>query len=355
MKVIDKYLLREFLRSFLVSLVFFTILLLVVRFSEKEMGRFISWRMSVIESMLSLLYQMPDFVMQVAPPSVLFATFFTLGRMAQNNEVTAMKAAGISLYRVFLPVFVAAFLIALFMIVFNDQVVMRTNRKESEIKKPLSATSQVARRVVFASSGGRFFYIELMLMRQRQMRNVTIYEFDEDNKIRSWTFAEKVSWAGTTWRLEKGIVRTFKGGGWYETPYEQKEVTVNEDPEIMVKGAKDLKEISFLDLSKLVKYKKAAGQIVRRDLVSLYAKISFPFACFIMALLGAPLFIVFGKSGTAVGFLLTMSVSFLYWGIAIAVFEAFGNNGKLPPLIACWTANIAFAVVGLIFVYKVKK
>ena len=355
MKVINKYLLREFLRSFLVSLVFFTILLLVVRFSEKEISRFISWRMSIIESVLSLLYQMPDFVIQVAPPSVLFATFFSLGRMAQNNEITAMKAAGISLYRVFSPVFAAAFMIALFMIVFNDQVVMRSNRKESDIKRPLSATSQVARRVIFASSGGRFFYIDLMMMRQRQMRNLTIYEFDEDNKIRSWTFAERASWAGTTWRLEKGIVRTFEEEGWYEAPYQQKEITVNEDPEVMVKGAKDAKEISFLDLWRLVKYRKAAGQIVRRDLVSLYAKISFPFACFIMVLLGAPLFIVFGKSGTAVGFLLTMSISFLYWGIAIAVFEAFGNSGKLPPLIACWTANFAFAAVGLIFVYKVKK
>jgi len=111
----------------------------------------------------------------------------------------------------------------------------------------------------------------------------------------------------------------------------------------------------FLELLKLVKSKRAAGQIIRRDLVSLYSRISFPFACFIMALLGAPLFVVFGKSGTAVGFLLTMAISFLYWGVATAVFEALGNNGKLPPLVSCWTANVVFAVVGSVFVYKVKK
>ena len=180
-------------------------------------------------------------------------------------------------------------------------------------------------------------------------------QFDEGNNVRSWIYAKKASWAGTTWSLEDGVVRNFSDGTWYDTPYQQKEITVNEDPEIMVKGARGLKEMSFFDLSRLIKYKKAAGQIVRRDLVSRHAKISFPFACFIMALLGAPLFVMFGKSGTAVGFLITMSISFLYWGIAIAVFEAFGNSGKLPPLLSCWTANVIFALVGLFFLFKVKK
>ena len=311
--------------------------------------------MTVLESMLSLLYQMPRFVVEVAPPSALFAVFFSLGRMAQNNEITAMKAAGISLYRVFQPVFIGALLITLAMIIFNDQVVTRANRRESEIKQPQSISSQVKRNLVFGSSGGRVFYIDNIFLNRHQMNNVTIYEFDEDNNVRSGTFARKVSWAGTTWRLEDGIVRTFNEEGWDEILYEQKEITVNEDPEIMVKGSKDLKEMSFSDLSKLVKFKRSAGQIVRRDLVTLYSRISFPFACFIMTLLGAPLFIVFGKSGTAVGFLLTMSISFLYWGIAVAVFEAFGNNGKLPPMLSCWMANFIFAVVGAVFVYKVKK
>jgi lipopolysaccharide export system permease protein len=377
MKVTDRYILREFFRNFLWSLLFFTILLLVVRFSEKEMGGFISRHMSVSSSILSLVFQVPSFVIQVAPPSVLFATFFSLGRMAQNNEITAMKAAGMSLYRIFQPVFIAAFLIALFMIVFNDQVVTWANEKEADIKDSYSRTSGVARYVVFASSGGRMFYIYLMFPRNHRMQNVTIYEFDEDNNLLRETFAREVSWSGETWYLKDGIVRTLKESpqfpvfdmasptqsksaaqperGWEETPYEHKEITVPEDPEIMVKETRDLKEMSFAELSKLIKYKKLAERSVRRDLVSLNDKISFPFACFIMAILGAPLFVIFGRSGMAVGFLLTMFISFLYWSIAIAVFEAFGNNGKLPPMLSCWAANFIFAVVGAGFVYKVKK
>ena len=275
--------------------------------------------------------------------------------MAQNNEITAMKASGFSLYRIFQPVFIAAFFISLFMIVFNDQVVTRANGKETDIKEEYSRRSGVATYVIFMSSGNRVFYIHIIFLRNKRMQNITMYEFDENNNVRRETFAKEASWTDQTWHLKKGIVRTFKEGGWEEVPYEHKEITVAEDPEIIAKGTRDPKEISFRELSKLIGYKEAAGQTARRDIVTLHNRISFPFACFIMALLGAPLFIIFGRSGTAVGFLLTMFISFLYWSIAIAVFEAFGNNGKLPPMLSCWVANFIFAVVGVVFVYKVKK
>jgi len=355
-KVIDRYVLWEFFRNFLFSLLFFTILILVIRFSEKEMGKYVSRNMSFSSSIFSLMLQIPDYIVRVAPPSALFATFFSLGRMAQNNEITAMKAAGISLYRVFYPVFIAALLIALFMIVFNDQVATRTRRKESEISGSYTKLSEYPRHVIFESSGNRVIYISLMFLRNRNMQDVTIYEFDDNNNVKRETFAKRVFWSDETWQLSDVIVRNFNDeGGWDETTYDHKDIIVPEDPEIMAKGTRGLKEMSLSELSKLVKYKKAAGRVVRKDLVVFHDKISFPFACFIMAILGAPLFVVFGKSGTAVGFLLTMFISFLYWGIAIAVFEAFGNNGKLPPMLSCWLANFIFAAVGGVFIFKVKK
>ena len=123
----------------------------------------------------------------------------------------------------------------------------------------------------------------------------------------------------------------------------------------MAKGTRGLRDMPLRELSKLIKFKRAAGRTVRKELVAFHHKISFPFACFIMAILGAPLFVIFGKSGTAVGFLLTMFISFLYWGIAIAIFEAFGNNGRLQPMLSCWLANFIFAAVGIVFIFKVKK
>jgi len=355
LRVIDRYILREFLRSFVSSLGFFTILSLIVRFSEKEMGVFISKHMSASASMLSLALQIPGYMIQVAPPSMLFAVFFSLGRMSQNNEITAMKALGLSLYRIFLPVFIAALMIAVLMVAFNDQVVTWATGKDADIKQSYSQSPETATHVVFMSTGGRIFYIYLMHLQDHRMQGVTIYEFDEKNNVRREIFASEASRNGETWYLKQGVIRSFNEGRWEEVYYKNKEIKVPEDPEVMVKGAQDVQQMSLAELSKLIRYKKEAGQVVRKDLVTLHDRISFPFACFIMAILGAPLFVVFGRSGMAVGFLLTMFISFLYWSIAIAVFEAFGNNGKMPPALSCWAANVIFAVVGAVFVYKVKK
>lgn len=355
MKVIDKYISWEMLRNFIYSLTFFTILLLVVRFGEKEIGTYIARRMSVIASIKSLLLQVPGYIVQIAPPSMLFATFFSVGKMAQNNEITAMKSSGVSLYRIFLPIFIIAFLMAIFMIAFNDQAVTRAIGKDIEIKKLNAQNDGTATKVVFIGSANRTYYIDLISLNEHKMYNINIQEFAEDSSVKSDIYAKEVSWTDKTWHLKKGLARTLNNGIWEEKSFDQMDIDVSVDPAIIVKGSENLQSLSFIELAKLIQYKKKTGQVVRKDLVTFYSRISFPFACFVMAVIGAPLFVMFGRSGMAVGFLLTMFTSFVYWGFAIAIFEAFGNNGKLPPLLSCWTANLIFMFVGVIFVIKVKK
>jgi len=355
MKVIDKYLIREFIKSFLACLGFFTALLLVVRFGEKEVGTFIAKRMSLISSIESLFLQVPGYVIQIAPPSMLFATFFSLGRMTQNNEITAMRTCGISLYRIFLPIFLLAFLIAIVMIAFNDQVVTRATKRDIELKGLNPEAPGISRNIVFISSENRVFYIDTINLNNSNMQRLTIYDLDANYDVKSQIDAKEASWTDGIWHLKNGIVRTYKDGIWQENPFNIKDIIVQEDPEIMVKSSQAKETMPLKELSKLINYKKRTGQVVRKDLVSFHGRLSFPYACFVMAMLGSPLFVMFGKSGAAVGFLLTMFISFVYWGVAIAIFEALGNNGVLHPIISCWSANIIFMIVGAVFVYKVKK
>ena len=355
MKVIDKYLIGEFMRNFLACLGFFTALLLVVRFGEKEVGTFIARRMSFAASMESLFLQVPGYIIQIAPPSTLFAAFFSLGRMTQNNEITAMRTCGISLYRIFLPIFIVAMLVAISMMAFNDQVVTRATKRDTDLKGFNNQTPGTATNIVFFGSDNRIFYINSISLRDQRMEKLTIYEMDLNNSVKSQLDAKEASWIGYEWHLKHGIIRTNKDGIWEETPFEEKKISVKVDPEIIVKGSQGQITMPLTELSKLIKFKKETGQVVRKDLVGFHSRLSFPFACFVMAILGAPLFVMFGRSGVAVGFLLTMFISFIYWGVALAIFEALGDNGKLSPIMSCWSANMIFMAIGMIFVYKVKK
>lgn len=355
MKIITRYVVSELLRSFIYCQLFFTTLLLVVRFSEKEMGTFISKGMSFGKSIVSLMLQTPSYAVQMAPPSILFAMFFSIGRMAQFNEITAMKASGISLYRIFIPILVVALLITIGVIIFNDQVVTWATGKDIDIKSSNLYGSQSASEIVFMSSYNRSFYIKQISLKERTMNDVTIYDFNNENQIIAEQFARKVTWEDGVWHLTDGVTRILKDGSWKEERFKEKYIEVLEDPSIMVKASQDLSRLTVNDLLRLIGFKKRTGQTVRKELVAFHSRFSFPFSCFMMALIGAPLFARFGKSGVAVGFLLTMFITFVYWGIAVAIFEALGNNGKLPPIVSSWTANVLFAIVGVGLMIGVKK
>jgi lipopolysaccharide export system permease protein len=238
---------------------------------------------------------------------------------------------------------------------FNDQVVTRATVKDLEIKRLDFQRSGTATKVVFVESSNRSFYIDLISLQEKKMYNINIQEFDSDNKVIVDIYAKDADWSEYTWHLKRGVIRTLKDGVWQEESFKQKDIIVQVDPEIMVKGSENIQSLSISELAKLIEYKKKTGQTIRKDLVNFYGRLSFPMACFVMALLGAPLFVMFGRSGIAVGFLITMFISFVYWGMALAIFEAFGNNGKLPPFISSWMANIIFISAGIFFVVKVQK
>ena len=82
---------------------------------------------------------------------------------------------------------------------------------------------------------------------------------------------------------------------------------------------------------------------------------AYPFAAFVVVLIGAPISIRFGKAGFFAGLLIAFFLAFMYWGISLATLEGLGENGKLPPIVACWGANVLYATAGSILVWKTPK
>ncbi|MFB3040604.1 MAG: LptF/LptG family permease, partial [Candidatus Poribacteria bacterium] len=98
MRILDRYILTEYLKSFVLALGFFVALVVIVRFLDKDIKKF-DEDISYWTAVQIVLYQAPRRIMEVVPVAGFIAVFFLLGRMAKNNELTAMKAAGVSVYR----------------------------------------------------------------------------------------------------------------------------------------------------------------------------------------------------------------------------------------------------------------
>ena len=354
LKILDWYVLREYLRSFLGSFGFFVAMVIVVRLFDREISHLLSGDMTVSDAIKVVIYKAPARIMQVFPAAVSLATFFMFSRFIRNNELAAMKSAGISMYRVIFLISAATFLICIFAAIFNDQIASRASWRSRLLEKRIPYYRN--RDIIFKSKDNRMYYIQNMDMKQRKLDNLTVYELGKDNEVKSELFASHATWVDNTWKLKNGMVRDFADGRESKlTKFEDKEIFVPEDPKLLADSVAKPSEMTYLALARLAKYQKELGKTVRKERVEMQHKLAYPFASLVVVLITAPLAIRFGRGGLAAGFLITMLLCFIYWGVAIAMFEALGANGKLPPVIACWSANVIFAVAGGVLIWKVEK
>ncbi|MBC8462070.1 MAG: LptF/LptG family permease [Deltaproteobacteria bacterium] len=354
LKILDRYILREYMRLFLLCLAFFAALVIVVMLLDKEISRLLAKDRTIIEAIKVILYKAPGLIMRVpcVPAGASLAAFFMLSRFVRNNELAAMKSAGVSMYRIIFLLSAATVVICILAGIFNDRIVASANWRARVLEG--RNRYHLIRNVIFKGKNNHMYYIQNVNLKTQTLINLTVYEFNTRDELTSETHAPLGIWSGNTWTLKDCVSRTFAEGKEIESSsLDVKRITVDEDP-ILFTDKKPV-EMTYATLSKLVKYKKEAGRVFRGELVEMHHKIAYPFAALVVILITVPLAVQYGRAGIAAGFLITMFISFMYWGIAIAIFEALGVNGVLPPAVACWASNVLFGAVGGVLIWKVDK
>ena len=133
MNILDRYLLREYLRAFAVGLCFFIALVVIVRLLDYDLKKFED-DIDYVTASKIVLFQAPRRIMEMVPIAAFVAVFFTFGRMVRSNEFTAMKAGGISVYRILVPILVVTLLICALFAIFYDRVASPPSTKHTSCK-----------------------------------------------------------------------------------------------------------------------------------------------------------------------------------------------------------------------------
>lgn len=353
MRILERYVLIEYLRTFLLALAFFIALVIIVRLLDKDIKRF-DEEVSYITAVQIVLFQAPRRIMEVIPLASFLAVFFVLGRKVQNNELAAMQTAGISVYRLLIPILVSMFLVCIAFVIFYDQIASPAYHRANQLQKKIRLRR--SRNVVFKGQHNRLFYIQNLDLENETIDRMTIYELDQNDEVTRQIFANSATWSPNRWNLSKGYVRHFEGAS--ETtfePFSTKQMERTEEPERFAGSNKNLRAMTIEELQQQIKYKQMAGQTTRREEVKMHHKIAYPFAAFVVILIGAPISIRFGGAGFFAGLLVAFFLVFMYWGISLATLEGLGENGKLPPIVACWGANVLYAIIGGVLIWKMPK
>jgi lipopolysaccharide export system permease protein len=355
---LDRYLLREFTAYLVLGLLGFVTIFIVVDVFEK-IDVFLDHRAAASLILRFYLYRSPEVIVQVLPVALLLATFLSLGQLNKFGELTAMRAAGLSLIRILLPVLGVALLAAAGALALGEGVVPAANRERDRIynqqiqqirPRPVAERADVT----YLGAGGRIFYMRLYLVDERRMHEVSLQEF-ADGVLRRRVDAAEASWDGDRWVFTSGFLRTFESGRETVQPFRRMALAgIRERPEDFAKESRRPDEMSYPELRAYVEKLRASGGRVSNYLVDLHLKLAFPLVNVIVVMIGAPVATRLRLQSAALGFGLAVTISFFYYGF-MRTGQALGHNGALPPYLAAWLGDLVFGTVGTIMMAQAQR
>ncbi|MCK4396140.1 LptF/LptG family permease [candidate division WOR-3 bacterium] len=360
MKILDKYLLVEFLKALFFILIAFIFIFVIVDLFD-DLSKFIEKKVAIFDIFLFYLYQVPSIAILVFPVAVLLSLFFSLGMMAKHFEILALKANGISIYRIFLTYLIAGFAMSFIVILVNEIGVPYANEKvrdhkRTEINKLPPIDYRLQNNLKYLGENGYIYSIKTYDGRKKEIRRVSVLKFSEGNRLVRRIDAKIGIWKDDVWEFQDGYVRVFTDTlNQRVIRFKNREFPeLKEKPADFSRRVKSLDEMKYSEVKGYVKKLRKTGKDPSKALVELYTKISFPFVTFIIIILGAPLSADTRRSGLAFGFALSLLISFVYWG-GLQVSKAYGIKGNVPPALAAWVPNIIFLVIGLFLIIRIKK
>ncbi|MGC1105949.1 MAG: LptF/LptG family permease [Candidatus Acidiferrales bacterium] len=303
---------------------------------------------------------LPMMVYQLLPLAALVATLITLGLLAKNNEITALKASGVSLFRLALPLILAGTLLSAGMFLLDDSFLPYANQRQDALHdrikgRPAQTYFQPTHQWIFGEHDKIFNY-QLFDPDNNLFGGLNVFELDPSTfQIRRRIYADRTYWAPNlhSWILESGWVRDFSASS--VTSYKPFRVDsfseLSEPPSYFKREVFQYDQMNWRQLRNYIRSLQKAGFETARLSVEWHKKFAFPLITAIIVFLAIPFALLVGTRGAVGGIALAVGIGIAYWSIA-ALFEALGAVGQLPPFLAAWAPDAIFAFAGLYFFLK---
>jgi lipopolysaccharide export system permease protein len=358
MRIITRYLAREFTLNFFLGLGAFSATYLIVEFFER-INAFVYNNAPWPLIGAYFLNKFPFMLFQVAPAAVLLSSILTLGMMSRHNEVMALKSGGVGLWSLTHPILGVVGLIFLTLLGMNEYIVPYANQTARIIsdliihkKKPTETFKQSQ---IWIHGKQTIYNVQLYHPEKNLLEGITLYRFSPQFELLERVDARSAQWKDGKWVLAEASVTDFtQQGVAVRKNYRQLTLSLPETPLDFRVAEKNPNEMNFRELKEYVRKIERDGYNASTYRTALYACISFPFISVIMAFLGIPLALRKERgAGLALGIGYSILISFIYLVVYSFILEL-GKVGSLPPVAAAWLGNIIFAMVGVYLLLSVR-
>jgi LPS export ABC transporter permease LptG len=358
-RVMDTFILKEFLKllglTIMGGLLLFTIFTLFELLDEIYTNQIPATK--VVEY---FLYVAPMILVLIIPLCILISILVFFGVLEKTSQVTALKACGISIYRMSSPIVVVTIVLALGVFILQEFILPYTNQRQDnllhEIKGHQVQTYYRPEITWIMGSDGKIYHYSYFDYDRNVFADLTVFELDlRRAELRRRLFAPQARWESRIqqWILLNGWERDFRQSTSRFERFQNQAYSAEENPAYFKTELKRSDKMSYVELSAYISKLRQGGFDTLSLEVDLHKKISYPLVNLIMLFIGLPFSFMMGKKGAVYGIAVSILTGILFWAL-FNVFGAIGSHGIIPPLLAAWAPNLFFGFTGFYLVLNLR-
>lgn len=362
MKIIDKYIFRQFVVPFIYSLLTFSMLFVIVDLFD-HLSDFIDAKTPLLEVFRYYVFVMPSLLVYIVPISLLLGLLYSLWQLSRHNELTALRASGVSFYRITVPILIVGVVISIFISILQETVAPSStywawqfiNRQ----KKSGDLSMRYASDLPYKNEEQRrIWLIRQFDLTTHDMQGVRVVQQRVDGSDLEAVRAEEAKYFDGRWWLFNVSIQKYDfynnpiGAPTYEPLRQMAEW--NETPEDFMHEVTNMEFLSARDLGRFIITRKNLSDKTRaRILVDLHARLAMPWTCFVVVLFGIPFGVRTARKGALVGVISALLTFFSFYFL-MTFGQWLGKNQLLIPAVSAWMPNVFFMLLGLLLMLRMR-
>lgn len=301
----------------------------------------------------------PEMARLVLPVAVFVACLFLTGQLSDRLEITALKAAGVSLYRLIVPFLAFAVMCAVIISLLDSRIIPKSNAAKLAFEEQYlrNKSEKIDQSDIYRQpSSESHLRVNYFDEKKQIAYRVRLIEFT-GNKITKTTTATRMFWQDSTqsWQLEGVTERVWNETGYSESSLTEKDTILNVFPRDLSRTTSDVYQLTYAEAREYIdSIERSGAGGIEIPQVQFYGRLTYPFSIIVVMIIGFSFASVRRKGGKGVYLAAGLTISFLYLAF-MKIIEPFGYYGAVPPFLVAILPHLFFFIIGILLLIQAKK
>ena len=359
MKILYRYIVKNFVKIFIfISLVFILIGITSELLRQKEF--YMEYKTPFYLILLHLILNVPRWFMEALPIITLIALLFSLGDLSKKNEITAIKAAGINIWRIISLFIVTGLIIGATELSVREFIIPKTHKYYKKVQKEKIQKEKIQKEIEFSNlilfmPNNTRLTVEYLNTDEKIIRDIVIEKYNNESGIEYLILSKEATWENNVWLLKNGVIRKLNSDTWHEIYFKNHKLDINIKPTDMVIQTISHNSMNTFAFKKYINHLRVSGKATVKEKIALNMRYADAFSHIVVMMIGIPFAIGQGRMlNKVLNFMLALIATFIYWSIQ-AIVTSLGENFILQPFIVAWLPIFILTIIGIYVLIKIRK